>query len=216
MMLPRQHHAVRTLLTVLATLLIGLVAGFTGLPSAQAATGDGSPSDSNLRFVGRWDRTDSAAYVPGFAGAYVRTGFTGTTVKLKQRNAIDLYYSIDGGADRYLQNVKGTADLTPTKLLEFIGDSITVGTTSSKNALTAYGWLTGEQLGAAHTQIAEGGACLVSAADGCTGMADRFLRLNTSATAGYWDFSRYQASSPSGPSIPTPPSSPCRPSPSGT
>jgi lysophospholipase L1-like esterase len=81
----------------------------------------------------------------------------------------------------------------PARLLEFIGDSITVGTTSSKNALTAYGWLTGEKLGAAHTQIAEGGACLVSAADGCTGMADRFLRTNTAAGSPLWDFSRYQA-----------------------
>jgi lysophospholipase L1-like esterase len=230
---------------LVAAVLIGLVAvptglipGFTELPGAQAATGDGSPTDPNLRFVGRWDTSNSAAYVPGFAGAYVRTGFTGRTVKLKQRKAIDLYYSIDGGADKYLQKVQGTVNLTPTQLaagnhtlrvsyrvvagsyhgdavfqgltldpgattraipqpttlLEFIGDSITVGTTSSKNALTAYGWLTGEKLGAAHTQIAEGGACLVNAADGCTGMADRFLRLNTSATAGNWDFSRYQAS----------------------
>jgi lysophospholipase L1-like esterase len=175
--------------------------------------------------------------VPHFAGAYFVTGFTGTRVALKQRAAIDLYYSIDGGADVHLQNVRGTVDLTPTalrsgnhtlrvsyrvvagsyhgdavfqglvldsgattvaparpaRLLEFIGDSITVGTTSSKNALTAYGWLTGEQLKAAHTQIAEGGACLVSAADGCTGMADRFLRMNTPAGSPFWDFSRYQA-----------------------
>jgi lysophospholipase L1-like esterase len=234
------QHPARTRLALVAAVLLGLVLSLVNPLSttvAGAAAGDGSPGDPNIRFVGRWNTSNPAAYVPGFAGAYFRTGFTGTTVKLKQRNAIDLYYSIDGGADKYLQNVSGTVDLTATRLaagnhtlrvsyrvvagsyhgdavfqglvldsgastrtitqpaalLEFIGDSITVGTTSSKNALTAYGWLTGEKLGAAHTQIAEGGSCLVSAADGCTGMADRFLRVSAVANAPGWDFSRYQA-----------------------
>jgi lysophospholipase L1-like esterase len=225
-------------LVTAALLAAGLLAGMIAAPAAYAAVGDGSPADTNIAFHGRWDTTNSAAYVPGFAGAYLETGFTGRTVKLKQRNAIDLFYSIDGAAWTYLQNVSGTVNLTPSalasgthrlrvsyrvvagsyhgdavfqglvldggartvavarpaKLLEFIGDSITVGTTSSQNALTAYGWLTGEQLGAAHTQIAQGGACLVSAADGCVGMADRFLRVNTTAGSALWNFSRYQAS----------------------
>ncbi|MFI7542271.1 cellulose binding domain-containing protein [Actinoplanes sp. NPDC049599] len=226
----------RAFIVVATALLLGLT-GWLLAPTAGAATGDGSPSDPNIAFYGRWDNADPAALVPRFAGAYFVTGFTGTRVALKQRSTIDLFYSIDGGADAYLQNVSGTVSLTPTalragnhtlrvsyrvvagsyhgdavfrgltldagattfaaarpaRLLEFIGDSITVGTTSSKNALTAYGWLTGERLGAAHTQIAEGGACLVSAADGCTGMADRFLRTSTAAGSPLWDFSRYQA-----------------------
>jgi lysophospholipase L1-like esterase len=226
-----------TAFIIVATALLLGLAGWLLAPAAQAAAGDGSPSDPNIAFYGRWDFADRAAPVPHFAGAYLVTGFTGTRVALKQRSSIDLYYSIDGGADVYLQNVSGTVNLTPAalragnhtlrvsyrvvagsyhgdavfrgltldsgattiaaprpaKLIEFIGDSITVGTTSSKNALTAYGWLTGERLGAAHTQIAEGGACLVSAADGCTGMADRFLRNNTAAGSPLWDFTRYQA-----------------------
>lgn len=219
---------------VAATLVAGLA---TRLPQAGAATGDGKPTDPNITYVGRWDTSNAAAYVPSWAGAYLTAGFTGTTVKLAQRNSIDLYYSIDGAADRYLTNVKGSVDLTPTKLaagkhtlrvsyrvvagsyhgdavfrgltldtgaqtyalprpaklLEFIGDSITVGTTSSKNSLTAYGWLIGEQLGARHTQIAQGGACLVTTADGCVGMEDYFLKLNSSSTSPNWDFSRYTA-----------------------
>jgi lysophospholipase L1-like esterase len=212
-----------------------LVAGLA--TRAQAATGDGSPTDPNITFVGRWDTRVATAYVPSWAGAYLTTGFTGTSVKLKQRNTIDLYFSIDGGADKYLTNVSGTVDLTPTrlasgrhtlrvsyrvvagsyhgdavfqgltldagaqtyapaqppKLLEFVGDSITVGTTTSKNALTAYGWLIGERLGARHTQIAQGGACLVTTADGCVGLEDYFLKLNSSATSPDWDFTRYRA-----------------------
>ncbi|WP_228543286.1 cellulose binding domain-containing protein [Micromonospora sp. S-DT3-3-22] len=214
-----------------------LAATLIALPAARAATGDGSPTDPNIAFVGRWDRSTSSAYVPNWAGAYLRTGFTGTTVKLRQRRTIDLYYSIDGADFRYLTNVSGTVNLTPTplpagnhtlvvsyrvvagsytgdavfqgltldtgartlpavvrpRLIEFVGDSITLGTTSSRTALTAYGWLTGEQLGTEHTQLGYGGGCLVATADGCVSVASQFLRTGYAANSPAWDFSRYQA-----------------------
>jgi lysophospholipase L1-like esterase len=217
---------------ILATALV-----LTVPAAAQAATGDGSPTDPNIAFIGRWDKTNSSAYVPNWAGAYYKTGFTGTTVKLKQRNTIDLYYSIDGAAFSYITNVRGTVNLTPTplragnhtlrvsyrvvggsytgdavfqglildsgattlpaavspKLIEFVGDSITLGTTSSKVALTAYGWLVGEQLGAEHTQLGYGGGCLVATADGCTSVANQFLKTGYAANSPNWDFGRYQA-----------------------
>ncbi|WP_225847761.1 GDSL-type esterase/lipase family protein [Streptomyces sp. HPF1205] len=81
----------------------------------------------------------------------------------------------------------------PHKLIEFVGDSITVGTTTSQNARTAYAWLTGERLGADHTQIAQGGACLVATADGCVGLEQQFTKLNPNAPQPGWDFSRYTA-----------------------
>ncbi|QFZ24285.1 endoglucanase [Saccharothrix syringae] len=206
-------------------------------PGTSAPAGNGSPTDPNVKFFGRWNTADPAAHVSEWAGAYLVVGFTGRTVKLKQRNAIDFYASIDGGPDVSYVNRSGTVDLTPTplaagnhtlrvsyrpiagsyrgdavyrgiqldagagtfappvpaKLVEFVGDSITVGQQSSKQALTAYGWLAGERLGAAHTQIAVGGACLVPAADGCIGMSDRFLRTGLQDNAANWDFSRYRA-----------------------
>ena len=70
--------------------------------------------------------------------------------------------TLDSGATTF-------APPAPAKLIEFVGDSITVGTTTSQNARTAYGWLIGERLGADHTQIAQGGACLVATADGLRG-----------------------------------------------
>ncbi|MFI7131103.1 GDSL-type esterase/lipase family protein [Nonomuraea sp. NPDC050153] len=220
---------------LLSALIVALVTAIT--PRAEAARGGGSPTDPNISFTGRWDASVSTAYVPYWAGAYLTTGFTGRTVRLSQRNTIDLYYSIDGGAWAHLQNVRGTVNLTPAplaagnhtlrvsyrvvagsyhgdavfqglvldpgattyataappKLIEFVGDSITVGTTTSKNALTAYGWLIGERLGARHTQIAQGGACLVATADGCVGLEARFPKLNPNADTPSWDFSRYQA-----------------------
>ncbi|WP_030614128.1 GDSL-type esterase/lipase family protein [Streptomyces fulvoviolaceus] len=217
--------------------VIGAQLGGTARKSAAAAA-PGQPGDPNLKFVGRWDtQSSSAAYTPYWAGAYYRIGFTGRTVKLKQRNTIDLWARIDDGPATFHNDVKGTVDLTPSplasgnhtlqvnyqvvagsyhgdavfqgvtldsgattfaptspgKLVEFVGDSITVGTTTSQNARTAYGWLIGERLGTEHTQIAQGGACLVATADGCVGLEQQFGRLNPNAATPDWSFSRYQA-----------------------
>nr|WP_223864557.1 GDSL-type esterase/lipase family protein [Streptomyces sp. 5-10] len=209
----------------------------TATPLKAAAPG--RPGDPNIRFTGRWDTKSSAtAYTPYWAGAYFRTGFTGRTVKLQQRNAIDLWASIDGGPATFYDEAKGTVNLTPTplaagnhtlqvnyqvvagsyhgdavfqgltldsgattfappapkNLIEFVGDSITVGTTTSQNARTAYGWLIGERLGADHTQIAQGGAALVDTADDRMSLEQQFTKLNPNAATPDWDFSRYQAS----------------------
>jgi hypothetical protein len=53
-----------------------------------------------------------------------------------------------------------TLPLDPRPVIEFIGDSITAGQGSSHWALTDYAWLTGEKLGAHHTQIAWAGITL--------------------------------------------------------
>src|SRR6476469_386277 len=217
--------------------LAPIVGPAIGLSSVMAA-GDGTPTDANLRYFGRWNTSSPTAYVAAWAGAYVLVGFTGRTVRLRQRGTIDLFASIDGGPDVSYPNVSGTVDLTPTplasgthrlrvsyrpvagsyhgdavfqgvlldsgartvvpptpsRIIEFVGDSITVGQLSSKQALTAYGWLVGERLGAGHTQIAVGGACLYPAPDGCIGMSERFLHTGLDAATPLWDFSRYQAS----------------------
>ncbi|HET8843761.1 MAG TPA: carbohydrate binding domain-containing protein [Ktedonobacteraceae bacterium] len=86
-----------------------------------------------------------------------------------------------------------------SQLIEFIGDSITAGATDTKRALSDYAWLIGEQLGVRHTQIAQGGICLVdnvSCPSGSSiGMSRQFFKLQTVAfpNSPNWDFSRYQA-----------------------
>ncbi|MFE5123319.1 GDSL-type esterase/lipase family protein [Streptomyces sp. NPDC056669] len=85
------------------------------------------------------------------------------------------------------------APRVPSGLIEFVGDSITVGTATSQNARTAYGWLIGERLGADHTQIAQGGAALVDTADDRMSLEQQFTKLNPNAATPDWDFSRYQA-----------------------
>lgn len=218
-------------LLVAATVLVSSV---VITPAASAAS---APNDPNVRYFGRWNTSSSSAYVSEWAGAYLVVGFTGRTVKLKQRRTIDFFVSIDGGPDVAYKNVSGTVNLTPTplaagnhtlrvsyrpiagsykgdavyqgieidsgartfaptvpsKIIEFVGDSITVGQQSSKQALTAYGWLTGEKLRTGHTQIAVGGACLHPAADGCLSMREGFLRTGLNLDAPAWNFGRYKA-----------------------
>jgi lysophospholipase L1-like esterase len=227
----------RVVLTVVVAAALVLGGAVGGTRAASAATGDGSPADSNVKYFGRWDTSSPAAYVSEWAGAYLKVGFAGTSVKLKQRGTIDFFASIDGGADVAYKNVSGTVNLTPTalaagnhtlrvsyrpvagsyhgdavfqgvildsgartrapvvssKIVEFIGDSITVGQLTSKQALTAYGWLVSERLGYEHTQIAQGGACLVATADGCVGLNVQFFKTSSLATSANWDFARYQA-----------------------
>ncbi|MFI0774434.1 GDSL-type esterase/lipase family protein [Streptomyces sp. NPDC021212] len=223
--------------TKFANRLAPIISAKLGSATLKAAA-PGRPGDPNIKFSGRWDTTTSTtAYTPYWAGAYFRTGFTGRTVKLEQRNAIDLWASIDGGPATFYDEAKGTVNLTPTplaagnhtlqvnyqviagsyhgdavfqgltldsgattfapatpkKLIEFVGDSITVGTTTSQNARTAYGWLIGERLGADHTQIAQGGAALVDTADDRMSLEQQFTKLNPNAATPAWDFSRYQA-----------------------
>jgi lysophospholipase L1-like esterase len=79
----------------------------------------------------------------------------------------------------------------PQTTVEFIGDSITVGQPNADRPFTAYPWLTGEALGAAHTQVAQGGACLVS--QDCYGMMDWFRRSSAWVTGDDWNFATYQA-----------------------
>jgi hypothetical protein len=87
--------------------------------------------------------------------------------------------------------------ITSPDIIEFVGDSITVGNRSSKVALTSYAWLTGESLNTEHTDIAYTGVCLVDGVP-CgwtTGMSRGFFKLQTIPfdNAVDWDFDRYQA-----------------------
>ncbi|WP_405467744.1 GDSL-type esterase/lipase family protein [Streptomyces canus] len=223
------RHLARTLAALLTAVLVACLLSWTGSSPAQAAPGDGSVSDPNIVYVGRWDTSAGTAAVPSWTGAYLQTAFTGTTVKVKARDAVNLYASIDGGPDVFHPGVRGTVNLTPrplsagthtlrisyrsgdtvfqglvldpgartvapnapSRLVEFVGDSITAGALTDRLALDSYAWKTGEQLGARHTQIARSGYCLV-AQSGCTGLSTQFFRTASTGSQN-WDFSRYRA-----------------------
>jgi hypothetical protein len=94
-------------------------------------------------------------------------------------------------------------------LIEFIGDSITAGDGSSEWATTDYAWLTGEALGALHTQIARAGITLADgyhySSNTWPGMESMYFRAwvpdycgnpqctpdGTHPPVPAWDFSKY-------------------------
>ncbi|PTL75579.1 AbfB domain-containing protein [Vitiosangium sp. GDMCC 1.1324] len=106
----------RHVLTPLLTAVwVGILSGLLSGPVANAATGDGSPSDTNIRYVGRWDTSNASIARSYWSGAYFRVGFTGTTVQLRLAAAANFFVSIDGGADVAFSG-SGTINLTPTPL----------------------------------------------------------------------------------------------------
>ncbi|MEK8170954.1 hypothetical protein NKH77_19455 [Streptomyces sp. M19] len=54
-----------------------------GAGAGAAVRGDGSVTDPNIAYVGRWDTSDPTAAVPNWTGAYLWTAFTGTTARIK-------------------------------------------------------------------------------------------------------------------------------------
>ncbi|NUQ88613.1 MAG: hypothetical protein HOQ43_09150 [Glycomyces artemisiae] len=201
-----------------------------------AAAGNGAVNDPNLQYYGRWNTTDASFYTMGWAGGYVEAAFTGSSIGVKLRNTIDMYYSVDGGAETWMRAVSGNVTIRtglssgthtirigfrekagsytgdpafgglilasggatgaigrPANFVEFIGDSITEGQPNGDRPFTAYPYLVGDNLNAGHTQVAQGGACLVSTSDGCWGMMDWFRRTSMASTSDDWNFSRYQA-----------------------
>ncbi|GLV57242.1 endoglucanase [Dictyobacter sp. S3.2.2.5] len=90
----------------------------------------------------------------------------------------------------------GASTLTPqvsSDIIEFIGDSITAGYSDSMKDLSTYAWLTAEQLGAEHTEIATSGICLSSTAPSCAGMDTQYFKMQTLQypDSSLWDTSRY-------------------------
>jgi hypothetical protein len=114
----RREHALKR--TVRATVIVAMVVAVlaevaAAAPPVSATTGDGSVSDPNVRYVGRWD-TSSGTAIGNWAAPYIRTGFTGRTIRIKLRDSANIYVSIDGQPDTFFQGVRGTVNLTPTPL----------------------------------------------------------------------------------------------------
>jgi len=171
---------------------------FSCSASVLAGTGNGDLTDSNINYVGRWDKSGSTTYRSYWGGAYLSTKFTGTTVQVKLAEKTVFMAIIDGVANTYW-DASGTINLTSTPLasgthslkiiakfqnvelpfqglvldagattvrpdtlplVEFVGDSITAGETTTDYAVSDYAWITGERIGADHTQIAYPGITL--------------------------------------------------------
>jgi lysophospholipase L1-like esterase len=80
-----------------------------------AATGDGSPGDSNIKYIGRWDTSNLSNIKSYWSGAYFRVNFTGTTLSIKLGAAVPIYVTIDS-TTTYYSSANGTVNLTSTPL----------------------------------------------------------------------------------------------------
>ena len=83
----------------------------------HAANGDGSLSDSNIQYIGRWDKSNKEIYHSYWGGAYIRVCFTGTTIKMKLAGKANIYVNIDGQGDVKYSKANGIINLTPEPLV---------------------------------------------------------------------------------------------------
>lgn len=79
--------------------------------SVAAAVGDGSPTDPNLVYVGRWDNANPSAPHSYWGGAYIRAEFTGTSLSVKLGKKVDLAVFVDDKPVSMKMGVQGTVSL---------------------------------------------------------------------------------------------------------
>ena len=87
-----------------------------GSDAPPGVPGDGSLSDANIKYFGRWDLSGVSQHISYWGGAYIRVAFTGTTLQMKVGNTNNYYASIDGASFIKISNASGTVNLTPTPL----------------------------------------------------------------------------------------------------
>ena len=63
--------------------------------------------DPNLRFIGRWDKSEPGHYHSHWGGAYLRTNFSGASVAVKLAQSTSLVVSIDGEPPRAVNAAQG-------------------------------------------------------------------------------------------------------------
>lgn len=210
-------------------LLLGLVlTPFVFLCAQQEVVGAGSLTDPNIRYIGRWDKSQPDVFTGYWSGVFLRARFTGTSVGIELKGATRLRVSIDNAEPRELDAGEGVTSLITAPLpdgvhtiqvgsagqnyevpfqglvlaagattkpvetrpiIEYIGDSITVGTDS-------YSFLSATMVGADPALIAFSGVGLTSGY-GCStkvGQDTQYFRLKNfnhseDQPQKEWDFS---------------------------
>ncbi|HEY7418707.1 MAG TPA: hypothetical protein VH593_26245 [Ktedonobacteraceae bacterium] len=104
---------------LLLVLIAGvLVTSVLLITRSQAAAKMVTPRDSHIKYIGRWDTSNSTVFTSYWPGAYLETDFTGTTIKAKVAGPSALYVSIDHKPDVRISSISssGLVNLTPTPL----------------------------------------------------------------------------------------------------
>jgi lysophospholipase L1-like esterase len=99
-----------TCVLVAGTLLLGAYA------ASLRPDHSGSPRDPDIRYIGRWDRSNPVDYHGYWSNVYLRTCFTGTSVGIKLASGTQLVVSIDGEPDRTVNAGAGVTALNAAPL----------------------------------------------------------------------------------------------------
>lgn len=84
----------------------------------DSAPGDGTLSDVNIFYVGRWDKSNKQVFHSYWSGAYLRVVFTGQSVGIRLAEGTSLIVSIDGETPRAVQGRQGVTQLNNILLSE--------------------------------------------------------------------------------------------------
>jgi lysophospholipase L1-like esterase len=82
------------------------------------AVADGSLSDTNIAYFGRWDRGNASVFHGYWGGAYLKVVFTGTTIKVNLGNTWKYHVKIDNKPWVTFVAINGTNNLTTTPLTQ--------------------------------------------------------------------------------------------------
>jgi lysophospholipase L1-like esterase len=82
------------------------------MQNSYGAMGDGSLRDTNIQYIGRWETSDTSLFRSNWAGSYLKTGFTGTTLKINLASPTNLAVNIDNTGDSLHLNVNGVVNCT--------------------------------------------------------------------------------------------------------
>ena len=120
-----------------ALLLSLFLPAFPVLSIAQNGVATIAANDKNLRYFGRWDRSDPAVPRSHWGGAYLRTRFTGTSVGLKMQDDQRLAVSIDGEPFRPVDGKAGVTALTAAPLSPGLHSLLVGPSTGGEAKITA-------------------------------------------------------------------------------
>jgi lysophospholipase L1-like esterase len=68
-------------------------------------------NDTNIEYVGRWDRSNSSIYHSYWGGAYLRLYFIGTSAAFKELTAVDFWADIDGAGYKHFMGKAGAVNV---------------------------------------------------------------------------------------------------------
>lgn len=73
-------------------------------------------NDTNIEYVGRWDKSSRTIYHSYWGGAYLRLRFEGATVALNEKTATAFRADIDGAGYGFFAGSAGSVNITPKPL----------------------------------------------------------------------------------------------------